>query len=384
MRRRRGSAYILVLSTTALVTAAGLAAVMVQHAQAQSAKLTSEATRARAAAASGVELGVHLALADPSGWKQRYDGPVDMDLDGARLVLSAHDPASTETLSTDPAQPFVVASSAQVGGARARLQATVVPATATGQDPWEGFTLAGRWRFREQGASFAYDEIAANDGRLHGSVVQNRWAQIPYDPGARSMAISSSSHVSIIHNPHLEIESGALAFWFFTTSSSNSQTIFSKQAGGSNTGGGLRVTYHNDQAVRAVFYGSAGSTTLTATGLSPNQWNFVLVRWDGAGSCAIYTNGSSRHVRLLPARWGLGIDDGETNPEPIALGVSTDGASSGSTSPNTNPFSGRIADVVLLSGVISAQDALDIYTRYTASPAWLFAIDESSWVRGHR
>ncbi len=384
MRRRRGSAYILVLSTTALVTAAGLAAVMVQHAQAQSARLTAESTRARAAAASGVELGVHLALADPAGWKQRYDGPVDIDLDGARLVLSAHDPASTETLSTDPTQPFVIASSAQVGGARARLQATVVPAIAPGQDPWDGFTLAGRWRFREQGASFAYDEIAANDGRLHGSVVQNRWAQIPYDPSARSMAISSSAHVRVIHNPSLEIEAGALAFWFFATDSSSDQTIFSKQAGGTNNGGGLRVTYHNDHAVRAVFYGSAGSTILTATGIVPNQWNFVLVRWDGMGSCGIYTNGSSRHVRLLPAGWGLGKDNGVTNPEPIAFGVSTDGASSGSTSPNTNPFSGRIADVALLKGVISAEDARAIYERYIAHAAVSYAIDESSWVRGHQ
>ncbi|MCC5785566.1 MAG: hypothetical protein JJU33_02560 [Phycisphaerales bacterium] len=384
MRRRRGSAYILVLSTTALVTAAGLAAVMVQHAQAQSAKLTSESTRARAAAASGVELGVHRALADPTGWKERYDGPVELDLDGAKLVLSAHDPASTETLSTDPTQPFVIASSAQIGGARARLQTTVVPAITAGQDPWDGFTLAGRWRFREQGASFAYDEIAANDGRLHGTVAQNRWAEIPYDPGARSMAIANSSHVRIIHNPSLEIESGALAFWFLATGSASDQTIFSKQAGGSNNGGGLRVTYHNDQAARVTFFGSAGNTTLTATGLTPNQWNFVLIRWDAMGSCAIYTNGASRHIRLLPARWGLGRDDGTTNPEPIALGVSTDGASAGTTSPNTNPFSGRIADVVLLKGVISAQDAMDIYNRYTAQPPWKFAIDESSWVRGQR
>lgn len=384
MKSRRGSAYILVLSTAALVTAAGLAAVMVQHSQAQSARLTAEATRARAAAASGVELGVHNALADPAGWKASYSGPIELDLDGARILVTAHDPASTETLSTDPNQPFVIAASATVGNARARLQTTVVPATTAGTDPWEGYELAGRWRFRDQGASFAYDEINANDGRLHGSVMQNRWAEIPYDPFARSMAITGSSHVRIIHNPALEIEAGALVFWFLATGTSSDQTIFSKKAGGSNNGGGLRVTYHSDQAVRAVFYGSAGSTIITATGLTPNQWNFVLVRWDGMGTGAIYTNGASRHVRLIPSRWGLGKDDGTTNPEPIALGVSVDGASSGTTTPNTNPFTGRIADVVLLRGVISTQDAHTIYQRYTAQPAMLFAIDESSWVRGHR
>lgn len=384
--KRRGSAYVLVLSTTALVTAAGLAAVMVQQSQAASAKLTADATRARAAAASGVELGVHLALSNPLDWKRLYNesGPVSVDLDGATVTLIAHNPDNTDILTDDPLAPFVVASTAEFGGARARLQTTVVPTMGTAMDPWTGFTLAGRWRFAHQDAGFAYEEVAANDGYTLGSVTLGGPAEIPYDPFATSMRVHSSAHVAVPHNPVLEVEAGALSFWFRAVNSDGLQTIFAKQAGGSNNGGGLRVTYHNDNAVRAVFYGSSGSTTLTATGLASSQWNFVVIRWDGMGSAAVYTNGSSRQVRLLPAGWGLGKDSGVTNPEPIALGVSTDGASSGTTSPNTNPFTGRIADMVLLRGVISAQDARDIYERYAAEAAWSYAIDESSWVRGHR
>lgn len=112
MRARRGSAYVLVLGTTAIVSAVTLGASLALPAERRSAEWAASAARARTAAASALELGMHLA--SRSDFRTNYAEAKTHTVAGARVTIQAFAPDGGR-VSSDPSTDVLLRTVATAG-----------------------------------------------------------------------------------------------------------------------------------------------------------------------------------------------------------------------------------------------------------------------------
>jgi len=127
-QRRRGTIYLLVLSTALLVTILGLSALTASRVQARGSEGTNDFVQARLHAFSALELGRQW-IASDSNWRTTRPNGVwaaNVPIGSGSFTLSGTDPDGLP-LSDDSGQPLVLSAIGAQGAARYQLQVTLVP-----------------------------------------------------------------------------------------------------------------------------------------------------------------------------------------------------------------------------------------------------------------
>lgn len=130
---RRGTVYLIVLVSVAVVVATSLAGMMVVRTRQRATDAAADAVQARAAARSAVELGVHMVQAS-ANWRDNLepggDWITNLALGRATVSTTATDPVDGDITNSDE-DPLDLVGVAQVGQARhkvgVRLQPTFEP-----------------------------------------------------------------------------------------------------------------------------------------------------------------------------------------------------------------------------------------------------------------
>ena len=126
--RRRGTVYLLVLSTVLVVTVVGLASISLVRSQRREAMLVEESLEARADAKAAMDLGLHL-VDSVSDWRSTLadgDWVSDQSIGAGTLTISAVDPVDGD-VSDDEDDPVDVTIEVNVGSARQMLRARLDP-----------------------------------------------------------------------------------------------------------------------------------------------------------------------------------------------------------------------------------------------------------------
>jgi len=123
---RRGSAYLMVLMSTALVVIIGLSGLLAMRVRARVAHAQADAAIARTYAASAVELALEYVYSDPD-WRDTFGNgawTTDMPFGKGLISIEAEDPDDGDVTS-GPADPVVITGIAKVGKARQRISVTL-------------------------------------------------------------------------------------------------------------------------------------------------------------------------------------------------------------------------------------------------------------------
>jgi len=124
---RRGSTYLLVLISTALVVAIGLSGLLATRVRARISQAQIDAAEARSLARSAIEIGLLRVTTDPD-WRSTWgSGPwiSDRPLGEGTLSLEVEDPDGS--IGDDPSDPFVLTGIGEQGDARQMSDVTVTP-----------------------------------------------------------------------------------------------------------------------------------------------------------------------------------------------------------------------------------------------------------------
>jgi hypothetical protein len=191
----------------------------------------------------------------------------------------------------------------------------------------------------------AVDEVIANDGIYRGDAIGGGIKPTALTAsGTAAVFDGSGDFIQIPHSDTYLVDDGTVGFWFNADNTSGTQGLFSKDASGFGEGGHLSV-YLSGGTLTASLSSASQEHTLSSSAVTAGQWHHVALAF-GAEGLALYLDG----VLVDSADYGGGLNatsGGLGNREPIVIGASASGASSGSASPLTNYFDGRIDDVRL-------------------------------------
>ncbi|MFG0327443.1 MAG: hypothetical protein ACF8SC_09295 [Phycisphaerales bacterium JB037] len=179
-RSRRGSAYLLVLAATTIVTAAGVGALLVQRASHRATKLAQSTADARAAALSGLELGAFVINTVPT-WRSTFGEGTwipGWTVGNATVTVTAYTAdGSTWQTSTDSTQRIRLVATATAGDATQistiEVETEVLPGGAIPALSYTavaalGSKLNGGDNLRVNGAPVATNANFEVDGDLYG------------------------------------------------------------------------------------------------------------------------------------------------------------------------------------------------------------------------
>jgi hypothetical protein len=179
-RRRRGTAYVIMLAMCLMIAVIGLSALYASRAASKSLTLSNDADDARNLAYSALELGQQWIAQDPNWRTNRKPGawatsqPIGAP-GGATFCLEVTDPADGD-LANDPHQSIIMTATVKKGPARCKVQVTLV-AQPKPLDALEyPLFTAGQLHVRALqqlyvgNATVCSNGILANEGTLRGNV----------------------------------------------------------------------------------------------------------------------------------------------------------------------------------------------------------------------
>lgn len=141
---RRGSAYVVVLTTSAMVSLLALAAFSIASDSVEEADAGADAQAARTLARAAVEIGVQM-LHSSSDWRTDLgngDWVTDLPLADGLLTITAIDPADND-VTNNPADPLVIRGTAVVGDARQMLEVKLVAVPKVAEQNTTSLAVAG-------------------------------------------------------------------------------------------------------------------------------------------------------------------------------------------------------------------------------------------------
>ena len=215
-----------------------------------------------------------------------------------------------------------------------------------------GLSPLSYWRFGETSGAVIDEGSLANNGTRNGPGTGLTGA-IAGDSNTAYSFDGSNDYVEVAHNPAYNLAEGSFQLWFNADDLSSERTLFSKDANG-NSDGHFEVRLDSGQV---EFRAQTDSTTTTVGGgplLSTGTWYHLVVSFDSSG-VRIYLDGveiinSSGHT--------IGL---QGNSEPLAVGMSTQGSSSGSVLPGSREFDGRIDEFAIFSQALTEDQASSLY-----------------------
>jgi Tfp pilus assembly protein PilX len=178
-RPRRGTAYVLMLGMSLMVTVIGLSALYATRAAGRSSALAQDADDARLLALSALELAQQWIAQDPNWRTNRPSGAWATDQpigNAATYTIDVIDPADNN-LADDPHQSVVVSATVKKGLARCKMQVTLVAQPQPLAALKYAIHTAGLLRIRTLdqlyagNATLSTNSTFENNGVLHGNAV---------------------------------------------------------------------------------------------------------------------------------------------------------------------------------------------------------------------
>lgn len=148
----------------------------------------------------------------------------------------------------------------------------------------------------------------------------------------------SNDYAEILHQDEMDTTDCTIEFWFNADDVSGTQTLFSKDSSGYDTGGHQSIYLSgNDIRVRSQDTSTSNDDTISTTIVAGTWYHLALVL--GAGGRKIFLDGVLIHT---DGSWTDGMNG---NREPIALGAGTSGSDDALVTPLTDYFNGKICEL---------------------------------------
>jgi len=351
--RRRGSAYVLVLTTSMIVTVIGVSALTAVRLRHRTAEMDRSVAHAALCARSAVDMGLFWIGNDPDWRENRPNGDwqTAQPLEAGEYDLSVTDPTDGD-LTNSWSDPVVVRGTGRYGRARVVYEVTL-EADPRGARPIRPAVLSLKptsyWPLQDAAGDTATDMTGGYDGTYTNGVVLNSYDEQLSDNTARFDG--GNDYVAIDHHNDFLLRDGSVCLWFKPDSTSGEQGLFSKDATNFVDGGHLTM-YLSGSRLRTRLQSKSSSYTVDSSygSIAAGQWHHAVFTF-GDDGMHLYLNGrlvdtDSYNDGLLKTGTLLGLGD-IYNTEPIAIGVSTKNSLTGLLSGWNDAFGGRIAHVAI-------------------------------------
>ena len=180
--KRRGSTYIMVLSSSMIVTVIGLASLLAVRVQRRSMQMTNDTAEARLCAQSAIELG--LLYVQDQDWRSTWANGTwlsEQPLGSGRFSLEGIDPRDND-LSDSEDDPVLLTGTGMKGGAVHKVQITLVPTVKpleslnTCLHSREDIDVANGDQLTVTGAPVSANDSLDNHGTINGDAEAGRIA----------------------------------------------------------------------------------------------------------------------------------------------------------------------------------------------------------------
>ncbi|QNN22030.1 LamG domain-containing protein [Planctomycetales bacterium ZRK34] len=363
--RRAGSAYVLVLATSMIVTVIGISALTAVRLRLRAAELDRSVSAAELHARSAVEMGLFW-IGNDADWRTNHPNGVwetNRTVGRGTYTLQVTDPTDSD-LTNSWVDPVVVRGTGYDGRARAIYEVTLDPDPA-GARPIRAATLAlspsNYWPLQEAAGTAATDLAGDVSGVYTNGVTLNSYDSHFAEATARFDG--GNDYVAIPHRNAFLMSAGSVSLWFKPNSASGTQGLFSKDAYGIVTGGHMTIYIESGRLkVRLQSLLSSYTITSASGSVTAGDWHHAVFNF-GSDGMKLYLNGEQ--VSSSSYTGGLytvfSFFNIVKNEEPIALGVSTISSLTGSLSGWSNPFGGRLAHVAMFNYALSSDQIKTLY-----------------------
>lgn len=378
--RRAGSAYVLVLATSMIVTVIGISALTAVRLRLRAAELDRSVGAAELDARSAVDMGLFWIGNDPDWRTNRPNGvwETNKKIGNGTYTLQVTDPTDSD-LTNSWADPVVVRGTGTQGRARAIYEVTLEP-DPPGARPIRAATLAlapmDYWPLQEAAGTVAVDITGGVSGAYTNGVILNSYDTHFAEPTAKFDG--GNDLVVIPHQDAFLMTTGSVSFWFKPDSASGTQGLFSKDAYGFVTGGHLTI-YLESGRLKTRLQSQSSSYTISSaySTITAGRWHHAVFSF-GPSGMKLYLNGDLVDTNAYTGGlYNVYSTYTIKNQEPIAIGVSTTTSTSGSATGWSSPFGGRIAHAALFNYTLSAAQIKSLYDA--GNPARTMRPRPGSW-----
>ena len=242
--------------------------------------------------------------------------------------------------------------------------------TATALTPF-----TARWPLDETSGVIAFDIDAGNDGTYLNGVLLNQLGACA-DTGNAVYFDGVDDLVEVPHSPDYLIDEGTVTLWANIDALGPTQSMFSKDSTGFDTGGHLTISVQAGGDVQVRLQSATGNNFVNSAPITPGAWFHVAFSW-GPGGMALYIDGAAPVTN--PYVGGLGATSGGAgNFEPIAFGAGTISSDDFLVTPTTQFFAGYMDDVRINNRALTLPE---IQTLATCTPS-LDIVKRAFWPDG--
>lgn len=236
------------------------------------------------------------------------------------------------------------------------------------------------WRLGEPSGTAVVDEANRYPGTYSGSPTLAQTGAVTGDTDtAVTFASGSSQHADMGDVVDFDYNDSFTIAGFFKTSSTNQQSIVSKQESATNYRG---WNVFLDSTSKYLNFSLSSVVTTddlvvqVQTAFNDGNWHFFMITYDGtfaASGIKIYVDGDEQTVTSVRD----GLDSTETTVSTAKLNI-------GGRNSADMYFTGTIDDIALFSYVLTAKDFHELYNMargYTAYPWRVLAYDPEIYLR---
>ena len=217
------------------------------------------------------------------------------------------------------------------------------------------------WRLGDTSGWTVREDGGFHNGQYVGSILLNQsGALMGEENGAAGLNVVRS-RVVIPDNHHMQAAQGTVLLWYYDMDPLNNEALFSKEAAGRGTGGGLGIWVEHDK-LKVKLESATADNWINVTGQPQGAWNMLVVTF-GPGGMNLYVNdqlvGSNAYTGGMV-----------NNTEPITLGCSQRSRTLADLAFLTNPtvnagmaewYSGRLDEVAFFSRALSGSEVSRLY-----------------------
>ena len=244
---------------------------------------------------------------------------------------------------------------------RIEVTASTSPGTsATKNSLVDRYTPLSYWQLSEGSGTTAADSKGLSNGTYRNGVGLGKSGPFGGSSEAAAELDGQNDCIEIGHNQAFELANGTLQFWFNPTSTNGVQGLFSKDVKGKADHFGIWLT-DGRLSVRSQSNSDALSLASSAGSVLANQWNHVAVSW-GSNGLQLYLNGQWVDGN---SSWKAGW---AANQEAIVIGADNQFSDTQQVNKPEFFFKGKIDDVALYEGSLSATDIAQLFLGSTAQP----------------
>lgn len=379
--RRRGTVYVVVLTSAMLVAVISVSAVLSMRVRNEQLQGGNDLIAARLHARSAIEMGLH-AITATSDWRDRFDTGAwfaNEPLGTGSFTLSADDPADGD-LATGICDSVELTATGVQGHSRATLRVTL-RADAVDHDPHYDYVMEiepfAYWRLGDVDTTVAYEQTGHFPGVYKNGVTLDEPVSTRCDTAAS--LDGSNDFVEIPHDDTMLLNSGGVSLWFNSRNIWANQGLFAKDSSGNDTGGHFYIRLDGGRIQCRIQDDDEDSYYVRSSTLQSNRWYHVVVLF-GEWGFYLFINGQYVDYEDYFGGWGTSSGD-IGNYEPITIGVNQNKTEDRSSEGWTEPFYGSIDEVAVFDTLFWEDEINGLYNTGVEEPPHTMSIVPGSWER---